>query len=286
MNTAPSVPECFRKLQWVELDTFYTQTLEASAEIEKMYSGDAMEAVKAVINSAFYEGKTMNLSYVLPAHSIVVQALLNMKTQSIKRLYGITIKIENSSLTLKEVVTANLNPLLLEMSIEKFKYTVELLYYMKEYFLSLFGIAVLNVTCMDKSDVLIILSQNNLMCNLCDNSADSGFRLFQCVECNVSSVCSECIQTPKGQEYLQSHAEKCADIQTLLQPIVESMTFAHLCNNCYTPLHKRHTKNHFNPEILFQMVKKKRTLVYKKAKCTFSKCKRDVCVSCIKNSKK
>lgn len=282
-----NIPACLRKLQWMELDAFYTQTIEASQEIEKMCGGDCLDTLKAVINTAFFEGKTMNLSYMLPAHSIVVQALLNMKTQSIKGLYGITMKIEPcSTLTLKDVVSSDLNPLLLEMTVDKFKHTVEMLYYMKEYFLSMFGIALINITCSDRSDVLIILAQNSLSCNICDRAANPNCRLFQCIECNVSSICAECMQTVEGQSYLVAHAESCQPIQDLLQPIVGTMTFAHLCTNCYTPLHKKHPKNHFNPEISFQRTKKKRSIVYKKARCTVSKCKRDICVNCLRHLKK
>jgi hypothetical protein len=287
MQTALEMPHCFKKLQWVELDTFYAQTVEASTEIEKMYCGDMVKAVKAVINTAFYEGKTMSLAYILPAHSVVVQAILNMNTPNLRKLYDITLQIEpNKNLKLKDVVSADINPHLLEMTVEKFKYTVELLYYLKEYFLSVFGVALLNVTCFDKTDVLIILSQNSLLCNLCENSPETGSRLFQCVECNVSSICVECIQTQKGQDYLVAHSQTCGYIQQLLRPIVESMNFSHLCHNCYTPLHKRCFKNHFNPEISFQLKKKKKSIVYKKAKCNFQKCKRDLCIACLKKSKK
>lgn len=281
-----------KKLHWMEMDMLCVQTLEASKEIARVagHSYDCFDSVKSVIRAAFYEGKTMNLSYTLPAHSVVVQALLNMKTTTIKKLYSIITEIEcDASVKLSDVVTVNLHPFLLNMTVEKFKGTVELLYYLKEYFLSLFGVAVLNVTCADRADVLIILSQEALVCNTCGQSPQDdvvGSSLFQCLDCNVSSICRTCLTTKKGQEYLAAHSSTCASIQQLLSPIVETMTFAHLCRNCFTPLHKRHPKNHFNPEISFRVCRKKRSIVYNHARCTVPKCKRDVCVACMKNGKK
>lgn len=275
------VPQCLRRFQWVELDLCYTQTSEASTQVEDVNCTNVTQAVKAIIKTAFIEGKTMNLSYVFPAHSVVVQALLNMNTHSIRRLYSLTTKIESgTNLLLKDVVTADLNPLLLEMSVDKFIHTVELLYYVKEYFLTLYGVAVINVTCKDREDVLIILSQTSLCCNVCCESADTGIRLFQCLHCNVSSVCEHCLAVPEGQKYLTSHNDTCGNIQKLLQPIVNTMSFVHLCCNCFTPLHKNCKSNHFNPQVTFEVKKKKRTIVYKTAKCTFKKCVRDVCNHC------
>jgi hypothetical protein len=273
------------KLRWMEVDSLCNQTLEAGEELCKITDNSSL-SVQAVIKTAFYEGKTLHLSYILPAHSLIVQALLNMSPVSIKRLYIISKTIPGDThLKLRHVASNQLNPILLNMTVDSFKFTVELLYYMKEYFLSLFGTALVNVTCQDKAAVLIILSQVTLTCNLCDNTASST-RLFQCVDCNVSSVCIECMQTDKGREYLQAHSVCCNSIQRLIRPIVETMTFAHLCEHCYAPLHKNCVKNHFNPHIMFQLKKQKRFIKYNKAQCSFPKCKRSLCVTCLRNSHK
>lgn len=273
--------EALTKLRWMEVDTLCTQTLEATNELCKLTDSYSPSTVQAVIRSAFYEGKTVHLSYVLPAHSSVVQALLNMSPASIKKLYAISTNIPNNNhVKLRKVVSSKLNPLLLDMTVSKFKSTVELLYYMKEYFLSLFGTALVNVTCKDKCDVLLILSQLTLTCNLCDSKA-SDTRLFQCVDCNVSSVCINCMQTEKGHDYLHAHSDSCVNIQKLIKPLVESMTFVHLCENCYAPLHKNVDKNHFNPNIRFERKKKKSVISYGKAQCTFAKCKRNLCAFCV-----
>lgn len=277
--------DMLNKMRWMEVDSLCTQTLEANSELCKITDSYSSVSVQAVINTAFYEGKTVYLPYVLPAHSIIVQALLNMNPSSIKKLYAISTSISSCShIKLREVVSNKLNPLLLDMTVDKFKSTVEMLYYLKEYFLSLFGMALVNVTCSDRTDVILILSQVTLTCNLCEKGATKA-RLFQCVECNVSSVCVDCMQTEKGQEYLLAHASSCRNIQELLRPLIETMTFVHLCQNCFTPLHKQCcAKNHFNPHISFQLKKQKRFITYNKATCSAPKCKRNVCVSCLRST--
>jgi hypothetical protein len=274
----------FQRLQWLEVDPYCLQTSEADEEA-KITSTTSLETVKAVMRTAFYEGKTFNLTYVLPAHSVIVQALLNMNTSSIKKLYGLTSKFsKDADVSLRDVVSTDLNPLLLNMKLSKFRATVELLYYLKEYFLSVFGVALVNVMCSDKSDVLLILSQQSLTCNLCDKSA-AEVRLFQCVECNVSTVCHDCMQTEKGEDYLMAHSFSCFNIQELIQPIIQTMTFAHLCFKCFTPLHKKLHKNHFAPKIEFVTNKKRRRILYSKASCSVEKCKRNLCVTCLKAMK-
>jgi hypothetical protein len=283
-----TLPSCFGSLQWLEIDSCCLQTAEALNEKKNITVSNGCKTIKAVIRSAYCEGKTLNLAYMLPAHSVIVQALLNMNPSSIKHLYEVTTRLNTcETMTLKQVVSKELSPFLLNMTLSKFKATVELLYYLKEYFLSLFGVALVNVTCSDRSDVLIILSQNTLTCNLCDKSAEST-RLFQCIECNVSSICVDCMQHERGASYLMAHTFSCKSIQNLIKPIVETMTFAHLCSQCFTPLHRRYKKNHFNPDVSFSDRKSCHKFVYKKARCTVPSCKRDLCVNCLRksNSKK
>lgn len=264
------------KLCWFELDALCTQTEEAALEVQKVIDGFSVESVAAVINASYAEGKTISICRTVPAHHIVVQALLNMSPSSIKKLYAIATSIpENSKLKLAEVVTKKLNKQLLQMSVTEFKNTVELLYYLKEYMISLFGMGLVNLTCKDKVDVVLILSQTTMSCNICDRSA-SRTTLYQCLECSVSSVCVECMQTERGAQYLEAHSTSCINIQALLHPYIESMRYAHLCKQCFIPLHKNVTKNHFQPEVSFS---RKKTIG--RAKCTVPKCRRDLCQCCL-----
>jgi len=270
------IPVAFSRLHWMELDT-------AAEEPQKIEKVNTLGTIKTVMRTAFFEGKTFNLTYVLPAHSVIVQALLNLNTSSVKKLYSLTSQFDMlEDLKVKDVVTSEqiLNPLLINMRLSEFRKTVELLYFCKEYFISLYGTALVNVTCADKCDVLLVLSQNMLSCNLCSMGAHQT-RLFQCVECNVSTVCYNCMQTEKGSEYLEAHAHSCQKIQDLLRPIVQKMTFAHLCFKCFTPLHKHVHKNHFNPEIQVLKNKKKISVTHKKACCSIKNCKRNLCLACL-----
>ena len=275
------------KLRWFELDDACTQSVEAKVEVKKITDSFSSKSVQAVINASFLEGKTMMICHVIPAHHIIVQAILNLTPSAIKKLYAISISIPSeSNMKLSEVVTnKELNPHLLKMKVNDFKVTVELLYYLKEYTLSLFAMALVSLTCSDKTDVILVLSQVTMTCNLCDQPASSS-RLYQCLDCSVSSVCVDCMQTDKGFEYLQAHSGSCESIQKLLRPYVQSMKYAHLCRHCFVPLHRHVTKDHFQPEISFQIKKKKRFITYNKAKCSVSKCKRDLCFSCLCANKK
>lgn len=240
--------------------------------------------VLEVVRQAFFEGKTIHLSYVLPAHSSVVQILLNMTAKTIKNLYGLTTRIEGSDvLKLKDVVAGDLDQRLADMTIQHFKHTVELLYYLKEYLMSMFGSALVNVGCSDKTDVLIILSQRALSCNLCEKLVHNT-RVFQCVECNVSTICSECIQLPSGESYIRAHALSCQAIQQLICPVIQTMNFVHLCIRCYVPLHKKAEKlSHVVPDIFCKRNRnrKKKEFFFQKARCLVSGCKRDLCKTCL-----
>lgn len=271
------------QLSWFELNTFCTQTEEAALEVQRVIDGFSAQSVEAVINASYVEGKTFSVFKVVPAHHIVVQAILNMSPSAIKKIYNIVSNIpEHSCIKLSEVVTKKLNPQLLQLTVADFRITVELLYFLKEYLLSLFGMGLVNIMCKDKIDVVLILSQVTMSCNLCDRSA-SSVTLYQCLECSVSSVCVECLQTQKGAAYLAAHSVSCRNIQNLLQPYVDSMRYAHLCKKCFVPLHRNVMKNHFQPEVL---VSKKRDVICGRAKCTVKKCKRDLCHDCLFKTKK
>jgi hypothetical protein len=273
------------KLCWLELNTLCTQTEEAALEVQKVIDGFSAQSVSAVINASYAEGKTLSICRTIPAHHVVTQGLLNMDPVAIKKLYAIATSIpENSKLKLCEVVTKSMNPQLLKMTVTEFKRTVELLFYLKEYFISVFGMGLINLTCQDKVDVVLILSQVTMSCNLCDRPASST-RLFQCLECSVSSVCVECLKTDKGQEYLESHGETCNRIQDLIRPYIDSLKYAHLCKQCFIPLHRNVTKSHFQPDVFFS---KKRVIniTCGRAKCTVPKCRRDLCQTCLLKHKK
>lgn len=274
------------KLNWLLMDTCCTQSAEAFEETQHITDGVSPRSIQAVINASFIEGKTLSVCRVIPAHHVVVQALLNMSPSNIKTLYAISTNIPDSSrMKLRSVVKKQLNPLLLDMRVDEFKKTVELLYFLKEYLLSLYGHALVNLTCIDKVDVVLILSQVNLSCNLCDRPACST-SLFQCLNCSVSSICRDCMQTPKGAEYLEGHCVSCGNIQSLLQPYAESIYYAHLCKECFVPLHKNVTKNHVKPQVIFQFVRRKLNIVCEKPRCLVPKCKRDLCTTCLLKVKK
>jgi len=225
--------------------------------------------VKSVIEAAFWEGKTIALDYVIPFHSVVVQSLLNMNPKAVERLYMVTSSVmaDRPSATLGEVVSNKLNPLLLNLSLTKLRDVLELLFYLKEYLVSMFGVALVNVFCSDGQDVIMILYQNYLVCNVCDKTEGS---MYQCAECNISTVCKTCCATEAGQAYLQLHERKCDFFQQLIHPVIQNMHFVHLCRGCMSVLHKHVKSNHFQPK------------PGASAACTLKKCTRRLCTACIK----
>lgn len=255
-------------LRWFPLDSFCTQTEEAALEVQKVMDGISPLSIAAVINASYADSKTFNVCQVIPAHHTIVQGILNMQPETMKRIYNIVSNLpDTSTMKLAEVVSKKLNKQLLKLSVSEFKATVELLYFLKEYLLSLFGMGLVNLTCKDKMEVVLILSQVTMSCNMCDQPA-SNTTLFQCVECSVTSLCTDCLQTQQGEAFLENHSVSCGKMQRLLQPYIKSLRYAHLCKKCFVPLHRNVTKSHFH-------------VICGRATCTVPKCKRNLCQQCL-----